>query len=91
MGVETTVQLPLLDLRAEIRADTVDASKRTVDLVFSTGSPVLRYDWNAGERYYETLSLEPTAIRLNRLNTTGQLFDSHNTEEIRRVLGVVER
>lgn len=71
-----TVETSPLMVRAEIGA--VDTEARTVDLVFSTGAAVDRYDWKRGEYFVETLSLEPKAVRLDRLNAGASVLDSHN-------------
>jgi hypothetical protein len=82
-----TRDLPPLDLRATFRPGSVDAEKRTVDVLFSTGAPVLRGYY---ERFYETLSLEAKHVRMQRLNDGAPLLDTHNGFELRAVMGVVE-
>jgi hypothetical protein len=84
-----TVDMPALTFRAEIRADSVNVDARTVEVVFSTGAPVLRYDWLRDTEYLESLSLEPKAVRLKRLNNSAPLLNAHGSYEVRDVLGVV--
>lgn len=83
------MELPPLQLRAELSPDTVDSEARTVDVIFSTGAPVLRSDWWSGERYIETLSLEPEAVRLGRLNNGAPFLDTHSSYSLESVLGVI--
>lgn len=83
-----TIPVPPLDLRAVIGA--VNDEARTIDLVFSTGADVVRYDWESGRRYLERLSMKPEHIRLDRLNAGAPLLDSHSAYTISNVLGVVE-
>lgn len=71
-----TVETSPLMVRADIGA--FDAEARTVDLVFSTGAAVDRYDYKRDEYFVETLSLEPKAVRLDRLNAGASVLDSHN-------------
>ena len=71
-----TVETSPLMVRADIGA--FDAEARTVDLVFSTGSAVDRYDYKRGEYFVETLSLDPKAVRLDRLNAGASVLDSHD-------------
>lgn len=82
-----TIELAALDFRAAIAA--VDDSDRTVDLIFSTGADVVRADWGTGERYMERLSLNPTHVRLDRLNAGAPLLNNHNAETLRDQIGVV--
>lgn len=84
-----TVDLPALSVRAAL--DSVNAEKRTVDLVFSTGAAVDRFDYWTGKRYREVLSLEPAHIRLQRLNAGAPLLDAHSAWSVGDVLGTVER
>lgn len=78
-----------LAFRADVQS--VDEAARTVDIVFSTGASVLRYDWMSGKRYIEKLGLEPSNVRLTRLNSVGSLLDSHSSYSVADVLGAVER
>lgn len=80
--------IPALSLRADVRAESVDAEGRTVELIWSTGARVLRgfYD-----KFYEELSLDPKHVRMGRLESgRAPLLDTHNGFELRAVLGVVE-
>lgn len=86
---DTTVQIAPRLLRADVRAESVNQSARTVDLVFSTGAPVRRFDWASGDTYLETLSLVPGTVRLDRLNNGAPFLNSHNAEQVDNVLGVV--
>ncbi|HZP21448.1 MAG TPA: prohead protease/major capsid protein fusion protein [Bauldia sp.] len=79
--------------RAEVRVmpATVDAERRTVEVVWSTGAIVRRRDPWTGERYDEVLSLEAGHVDLGRLNAGAPLLDTHGFYEVASVLGVVER
>jgi hypothetical protein len=83
------VELPALDLRADVHAESVDVAARTVDVIFSTGAPVERYDWRADTRYLETLSLKPKDVRLKRLNNGAPFLNTHSAWRLDDVLGVV--
>lgn len=82
-----TIDLPPLAIRAAIAA--IDKQARTVDLIFSTGAAVERYDWLRDTRYLEQLSLDPKAVRLDRLNTAGPLLDAHSAYSVYDQLGAV--
>jgi hypothetical protein len=75
-------------MRAEV--GSVDVEARTVELTFSTGAPVVRYDWMSGEKYIERLGMKPENIRLDRLNAAGPLLDAHSAWSINDQIGAVE-
>lgn len=82
-----TIDVLPLCFRAAV--GTIDVDARTCELIFSTGAAVSRYDWMAGKRYRETLSMKPEHIRMDRLNADAPLLDSHSAWAIGDVLGVV--
>lgn len=83
-----TVDVPPLSVRASV--GTVNEDDHTVELVFSTGAPVERYDWMSDKRYLEVLSLKPEHIRIDRLNAGAPLLDAHSAYSITDMLGAVE-
>jgi hypothetical protein len=84
---QTVDILPLCG-RAAVRS--IDDENRSVELVFSTGAAVERFDWWTGKRYLEKLSLKPDHIRLERLNSGAPLLDAHSAYSITDQIGVVE-
>lgn len=87
MHAQTIDAVPL-DLRLDVGA--VNEDTRVVDLTWSTGADVVRYDWMTGKRYIERLSMDPGAIRLERLNRGAPLLDSHSAYSIGNIIGAVE-
>lgn len=85
-----TIDLPPLSVRAAVTPASINKEARTVDLVFSTGAPVRRYDWSADTYYLEKLSLDPKHVRLGRLNSGAPLLDTHSGWSLESQLGVVE-
>lgn len=83
-----TVRLAPLDRRAAVTS--LDPEKRTVELVFSTGADVVRYDWETGSRFLERLSLDPKHIRLDRLNHGAPLLNTHSAYALADQIGIVE-
>lgn len=81
--------MPPLSIRADVQPQTIDQDARTVELIFTTGAPVQRFDWDTGKSYLETLSLEPDHVRLDRLNAGGPLLDSHSAWSVSDQLGAV--
>jgi hypothetical protein len=86
--VKTTVDLMPLAFRADLGA--IDDENRTVEIIFSTGAPVTRYDWVSGKRYREVLSMDPAHVRLQRLNSIGTVLDTHSSWSVGDVLGAIE-
>jgi phage head maturation protease len=82
-----TRDMPALEFRAQFVPGTIDEERRTVQIVWTTGARVLRGFF---DQYYEELSLDPKHVRMNRLNGGAPLLDSHNSDSLRSVIGVVE-
>lgn len=80
--------LPINQLRAAVSSQTLDAEKRTVEVVWSTGYKGLRSGWNG--KYYEELSMDPTHVDLSRLNSGAPLLGVHDSGSLDSVIGVVE-
>lgn len=82
------LQMPMQARSAPIT--TVDADTRTVDLVWTTGAGVQRYDWYNDRYYLEELSLDPKHVRMGRLQS-GQapLLNTHSRWDLSSVFGVV--
>jgi hypothetical protein len=82
------LQMPMQARSAPIT--TVNADTRTVDLVWTTGAGVRRYDWYNDRYYVEQLSLDPKHVRMGRLQS-GQapLLNTHSRWDLSSVFGVV--
>ncbi|OQS32587.1 prohead protease/major capsid protein fusion protein [Chromobacterium haemolyticum] len=80
--------LPLVSVRAQV--GKIDEEARTVELVWSTGAVVRRFDWNRWRPFDEELSMEPTAVRMDRLNNGAPLLDTHFQLSLAGQIGVVE-
>lgn len=88
---ERRVDMPMQTRLAALQPVTLDGEARTVELVWSTGARVRRFDfWN--ERYYdEELVITPEACDLSRLNTGAPLLDAHYRFALEGQIGVVEK
>lgn len=75
---------------AKVSPATINEAERTVDVTFTTGSMVRRFDWFEGE-YEEVLDVTPEAVNLERLNNGAPLLTDHECYDIDAVCGVVER
>ncbi|MCX4198395.1 HK97 family phage prohead protease [Methylobacterium organophilum] len=72
-----------------MRPESFDAKANTVEIVWSTGASVRRFSWWDGEEYDEVLSMEPGAVRLDRLNAGAPFVDTHATYCLDNVIGSV--
>lgn len=91
MAKETRQIIGTQHFRAMFDKKSVNAEKRTVDVVFATEREVMMYNWNVG-LIREVLVCDDTAGDLSRLNNGGPLLDTHRKYSVKTDgLGVVER
>lgn len=86
----TEAQMPMLSVRAAPLPQTFDREANTVNVVWTTGAQVRRFDWLEGP-FVEELVVSPDAIRLDRLNSGAPVLDTHEADELECIIGVVER
>jgi hypothetical protein len=83
--------LPMLDIRAAFRAESVNEEARTVEVIFGTDTPVRMWNWDIGH-FMEEMSFENGHVRWQRLNSGAPLLDNHDSDKgTEGVIGVVER
>lgn len=80
-----------LQMRAELVPKSIDAAKKTVGIVWSTGSRVKRYSLALDDEFWEELSLDPLHVRLGRLNNGAPFLRLHESYDpkLECVLGVI--
>jgi hypothetical protein len=83
-------QAEVFAVRAAVQPTTIDEKARTVELVWSTGARVRRFDWWREIPYDEVLSMDARHVKLDRLNQRAPVLDSHSAWRLSSVLGVVE-
>lgn len=81
--------LPRFGRAAEVRSESFNETDNTIEVVWTTGAGVRRWDWRRERYYNEVLEVSSSAIRLGRLNAGAPLLDSHNDYSLRSVLGSV--
>ena len=81
------IDLPVIGRAASLQSVNEDA--RTVEVVWTTGSQVRRYSWMRDEEFDEELVVEPSALRLERMNSGAPFLESHRNYSLSAVLGVV--
>lgn len=90
MPQNTTQMMPTQMRAAVIEPSTFNAEARTVEVVFTTGARVRRYDWWR-ERYYdEELVVSEDAIDLTRMNAGASVLNAHASYRLEDVIGVVQ-
>jgi len=78
--------ITLITRRASFTPRSVNQEARTVEVIWSTGAPVKRRDFDGS--YIERLSLDPKAVDLSRL-IGASVLDAHRQTAVRDVLGTV--
>ena len=80
--------LPSFKRAAEVVPSSIQADDRSVEVVWSTGARVRRQPF-FGDPFDEELSMEPTAVRLERLNGGAPLLKVHDASALDSVIGSV--
>lgn len=86
--MQATIELPRQLRGAEVRAQSFDDATNTVEIVWTTGATVRRYDWLSGP-YDEALEIGPDNVRLERLNAGASFLNSHCAYDLDDVIGSV--
>jgi hypothetical protein len=82
-----TSNLPLQTRLATLDAESED---RVFNVIFTTGAVVRRYNFMADEMYDEELVVNPTSVRLGRLNSgAAPVLDTHSDFALENIKGVV--
>lgn len=89
---KNTRLLPQQIRLATLQPATFNAEARTIEVVWTTGARVKRYNWWDDEHYEEELAVSPEAVDLARLGSgAAPVLDSHATRALANQIGVVER
>ena len=89
MSKNREIKLPMSSIRADVSPNTLNAEKRTVELIFATGKKGLRRGWDGS--YFEELSMDPASVRMDRLTSgNAPLLNAHSAWDNSSVIGVVE-
>ena len=86
--MDTMIELPALRRSAELAPNSADTDARTVEVIWSAGARVRRSTL-FGEPYDEELSLDPTHVRLDRLNAGAPFLKVHEIDTLDAVIGSV--
>ncbi len=87
--LNTTQMLPAQVRAAQIEPSSFNAERRTVDVVFTTGAIVRRFDW-IRERYFdEELIVSEEAVDLSRMKAGASVLNTHGQWDLEDVIGVV--
>lgn len=93
-----TVERDMRNLPVQVRAATLepstfDEANNTVEVVWTQGATVRRYDYWNDRPYEEALSVTPEAVDMTRFDAgTVQVLDGHRTYGgVAAILGIAER
>ena len=89
----SVADMPVQLRAAQIVPASFDEAKRTVDVVWTTGSRRRAYDWFNDTLYEEELAVESAAVDMSRFEAgTVQVLDGHNTYGgVGAILGIALR
>ncbi|RVT97903.1 terminase [Rhodovarius crocodyli] len=96
MAVETEARKApagdLLRRDASFAPETWDPDTRTIEVVWTTGADVRRYDWWTERYYLERLVVSDDAVDMTRLGSgAAPVLDSHQRWGLDTQIGVVQR
>lgn len=85
-----------MQIRAEgLSGSVIDAEKRTVNLVWTTGAPVKRRrysGWDTVVNFEEILLVSNKAIDLSRMNAGAPVLDNHRGyESVKNAIAIVDK
>jgi len=87
--MNTTQMLPTQVRAAQIEPSSFNAAARTVDVVFTTGAIVRRYDWGRDRYFDEQLVVSEEAVDLSRMQAGASVLNTHGKYRLEDVIGVV--
>lgn len=83
-----TKEIPRLTREVSVVPGSVNEEAREIDVVWTTGAEVRRFDWWTGEVWLERLSMDPKHVDLRRLNSGAPVLWDHDP---RKQIGCVVR
>jgi HK97 family phage prohead protease len=83
------VELPPFGRDIEIRASSFEDASNSVEVIWTTGATVRRFDWRDEIYYDEELVVDQSSIRLDRLNNGAPLLVTHDDWSLKSVIGTV--
>lgn len=87
---ERKINIPMVTRAAETRPSSYREEDNSLEVVWSTGARRAMFDWLEWDIVDEELSLEAGAVRLDRLNAGAAVLDTHDSWQLRSVIGSVE-
>lgn len=87
--MENIIELPRSERAAEFRAASFDEGDNTIELIWTTGATVRRYNWADRTYYNEELVVSRDAVRLERLNAGAPFLNTHSDYTLSDVIGSV--
>ncbi|MGH0004863.1 prohead protease/major capsid protein fusion protein [Pseudovibrio ascidiaceicola] len=82
------IRVPTVRGEGLVRSDTFNEEERTVEVIWATEAPVLRYCWHHGY-YNEILQMSSDAIRMDRLDKGMSVLNSHKSWDMNNRIGTV--
>ncbi|MEY2689929.1 MAG: hypothetical protein RL375_4129 [Pseudomonadota bacterium] len=85
--------MPLQVREARVQPQTFNAERNTVQVMWSNGARVRRYDWWTERYYEEELVVSPDSVDMSRFDAGAvQVLDGHDRYSVvRAILGIADR
>lgn len=83
------IELPPSRRGVELRAASFTEVDNSIEVIWTTGATVRRYDWRTSAYYDEELIVSAKSVRLDRLNSGAPFLDTHDDWTLGSVLGSV--
>ncbi len=82
------IRVPTVRGEGLVRSESFNEEERTVEVIWATETPVLRYSWQHGP-YNEILKMSSDAIRMERLDKGMSVLNSHKSWDMKDRIGTV--
>lgn len=83
--------VPTQQRAATLAPSTFNEADRTVEVVWTTGARVRRFDFWSGQSYEEELLVTPDAVDMSRLEAGAPVLNTHSACSLADQIGVVDR
>jgi hypothetical protein len=86
---ERKVSAPAVSRAVELQPSSWNAERRTIEVVWTTGSRGAKFDWERCDIVDEELATGPQNVRLDRLNAGAPVLNTHKRGDLAAQIGVV--
>jgi HK97 family phage prohead protease len=89
MPAPAVIKQPVQRRNAAVRAASFNEADNTIEVIWTTGAAVRRYDWRSDAYYDEELVVGAGNVRLDRLNAGAPFLNTHADNDLADVIGSI--